>query len=181
MVVDARGAELSAVAGGISTVSGVSPGSAPIRVLHVHGHADAARARDMASDERALGWPVTVRGLVRGLVALRRDEAVVVVLHGRVAGLLGRLRLRGTRTTVLVPSPGTWGRAALLERLTARWANVVLLPGPDEAAAGVRKGLWVPPFVVGESAELRAAVLARAQAFGRPSSATPADPRRGRR
>jgi hypothetical protein len=173
--------ELQQVPGAVSAVSAVAPGSAPVRVLHVHGRAEAARARDMAIAERALGWPATVCGLPQGLLSLRREDAKVVVLHGRAAGLLGRLLLRGARTTVLVPRPGTWGTAALVERAAARWANAVLLSGYDEAGTGVRKRLWVPPFVVGESAELRAAVLARAPAFGLPSSSMPADQGGGRR
>ena len=159
----------------LATVSGVAPDAVPLRVLHVHGRAEAARARAMAGSERSLGWPVTVRGLVRGLWRLRRDDVSVVVLHGRAAGVLGRLLLRGARTTVLVPRPGTWGSGPLVERAAAGWANAVLLTGPDEAAAGVRRGLWVPPFVVGECAEARCAVLTRAHAFGRPSSIPVAD------
>jgi hypothetical protein len=174
-------ADLSGAGGALSAISGVAPGAAPVRVLHVHGRGEAASALDMACVERALGWPVTVRGLLRGLIALRRDDARVVVLHGRMAGLLGRLLLRGACATVLVPRSGTWGTVPLVERAAARWANAVLLSGSDEAAAGVRRGLWVPPFVVGESAELRAAVLARAHAFGRPSSSAPVEDRERRR
>jgi hypothetical protein len=160
-----------------STVSGVAPGAAPLRVLHVSGRAAAPEAQRLAAYEQGLGWQVTLArvGSPRGLAGqLRRSDVDVVALHGRTAGLIGRLLLRGSRCTVLVPRAGTWCAGGLLariwERQAAAWTNAVLLTDPVDAARGVRRRVWVPPFVVGDSLELQAAVLTRAQAFGRTSA-----------
>lgn len=161
----------------LSAVSGVAPSAAALRVLHVHGRAEAGDARALAGYERSLGWDAAVCGVRHAPRRLRETAADVVALHGRAAGVLGRLLLRGSRTTVLLPRPGSWGhgrgpRAAVRiawERCAAGWANAVLVTEPAEAAAGVRRRVWVPPFVVGRSLEVRAAVLTRAQAYGRPS------------
>lgn len=159
-----------------STVSGVAPAAAPLRVLHVHGRAGRAHAEVLADHERQLGWDVSCSGF-SSLGGLRLRNWHVVVLHGRFAGFTGRLLLRGSRSTVLVPLPGTWcaGRGPVAaaarswERRAAGWTSAVLLSDPGEAAAGVAAHVWVPPFVVGDSLELSAAVLSRAHAFGRPS------------
>jgi hypothetical protein len=162
------------VPGDRALISGVAPGAAPLRVLHLHDRDQAAAARSLAAYERSLGWNADVRPVPPLRRATRRETpaADVVVLHGRRAGLLGRLALRGTRATVLAPRPGTWctGWSRLWEPWTAAWASAVLLADPAEAARGVRRGVWVPPFVVGDSPELQAAVLTRACAFGGPSA-----------
>jgi hypothetical protein len=164
-----------------STVSAVPPGATTLRVLHVHGRAEAADAQSLAEHERGLGWDVrccAVGSLGSLAGQVRRPGTQVVVLHGRRAGVAGRLLLRGSRATVLRPRPGTWcsGHGPLAaafrtwERWAAGWTSAVLLSDPAEAATGVAAHVWVPPFVVGDSLELAAAVLTRAQAFGRPSA-----------
>jgi hypothetical protein len=162
----------------LSELTAVAPAETRLQVVHVHGRSGAAEARRLAVYERSLGWDVAVVGLLAAPRRLRAPGVQVVALHGRRAGAFGRLLLRGSRTTVLVPAPGAWGagrslRGAVLdgwERLAARWTNAVLVTDPAEAALGVRRRMWVPPFVVGPSLELRAAALTRAHAFGRPSA-----------
>ncbi|MCU1616858.1 MAG: hypothetical protein JWO98_4398 [Frankiales bacterium] len=167
----------SRATGDVSTVSGVAPGAASVRVLHVHGRSTAPAALRHVFSERALGWDAAstpVRAPRRLREVLSRTDPAVVVLHGRAAGLLGRLLIRGRRTTVLVPTPGTWGAglSGLLtagwERLAARWTSAVLLAEPADAARGVRRRIWVPPFVVGDDLDFCAAVLSRAHAYGGP-------------
>jgi hypothetical protein len=166
------------VSADLSTVTGVPPSAVPLRVLHVHGRSGTAETRRLAVHERAQGWDVATCGLLAAPRRLRRTGADVVALHGGRAGVLGRLLLRGARPTVLVPRPGTWcaGRgpgaalAAAWERRAAGWTSAVLLTEPEEAAAGVRRRVWAPPFVVGGSLDLRSAVLTRAHAYGRPSA-----------
>jgi len=161
-----------------STISGVAPGAAALRVLHVHRRAGAAAARRLVDHERGLGWDARHSSVAALVGRNRAPAAQVIVLHGRLAGMAGRLVVRGSRATVLVPRPGTWctGRgpvaavARLWERCAGPWASAVLLSSPAEAARGVAAHVWVPPFVVGDSLELAAAVLTRAQAFGRPSA-----------
>lgn len=162
------------VQGDLSTVSAVDPASVVLSVLHVHGRAETTQARRMAEAERALGWQVVASRVSPTRIRQLASDVDVVVLHGARAGFVGRLVLRGSRATVLVPRPGRWCASAtgtaLWERWAARWASGVLLADPAAAATGVRRGVWVPPFVVGDSTELSAAVLTRAHAFGGPSA-----------
>jgi hypothetical protein len=154
----------------LAAVSGVAPAAAALRVLHVHGRAQAAQADRMAEHERALGWQVALHPVDLG-TELRRTGADVVVLHGRRAGAVGRLALRGRRATVLVPAPGAWAAGPLSvvwERIAARWTSAVVVGDPAEAERGVRRKVWTPPFVVGDSLQVSAAVLTRAHAYGRP-------------
>jgi hypothetical protein len=172
------------VSADLAVLTGLPPSAVPLRILHVHTRREMHEARRAAAHERSLGWDVGTCGLLAAPRRLRRTGSDVVALHGRTAGLIGRLLLRGARPTVLVPRPGTWparrGPGAALtvawERCAAGWASAVLLTEPEEAAAGVGRRIWTPPFVVGGSPELRAAVLTRAHAYGRPSarSVTPA-------
>jgi hypothetical protein len=79
--------------------------------------------------------------------------------------------LRGRRATVLVPGADAWGAGVLAvvwERMAARWTSAVVVHAPAEAERGVRRKVWTPPFVVGDSLQLCAAVLTRAHAYGRP-------------
>ncbi|MGY1914633.1 hypothetical protein [Blastococcus sp. SYSU DS0973] len=154
-----------------SLISGVAPAAAPLRVLHMTAAPGDAAAETLAGYERSLGWDVRVES-VRRFRAAGVPDCDVVVLHGRRVGLAGRLALRGARPTVLAPRPGTWctGWSRLWERWTAAWASAVLLSNPVDAARGIRRGVWVPPFVVGDSPELQAVVLTRACAFGGPSA-----------
>jgi hypothetical protein len=163
------------VTDGLAAHTGVPPAAVRLRVLHVHGPTGAPDAEQMAADETALGWDAH---RAAGVAALRRTwrDADVVVLHGPLAGLAGRLVVRGRRTTVLVPPGDRWGPrpvAWLLggwERWAARWANAVLLR--DDGPPAVRwRRRWVPPFVVGDDPQLRAAVLTRAHSFGWPGAA----------
>jgi hypothetical protein len=157
-------------------VTAVDPASVVLRIVHVHGRATVAQAHRMAAHERSLGWPVAETSVSSARSGPLASDSDVVVLHGTVAGFVGRLLLRGSRATVLVPRPGRWcagatGRATVLwERWAARWTSAVVLADAADAAAGVRRHVWVPPFVVGDSAELSAAVLTRAHAFGAPSA-----------
>jgi hypothetical protein len=159
----------------LAAVTGVPPAAVRLRVVHVPGRAGATDARRMADDETALGWAARVAG---GPAELRHEmpAADVVVLHGPVAGLVGRLLVRGRRTTVLVPPGDRWWPRPVAwlfgawERWAARWANAVLLRGDGPAAVRWRRR-WVPPFVVGDDPQLRAAVLTRAHSFGWPGAA----------
>jgi hypothetical protein len=77
----------------------------------------------------------------------------------------------------VLPRAGTWCEGAglltpvlvLWERCAARWTSAVVVADATDAATGVRRHVWVPPFV-GDSPEFRAAVSSRSYAFGRPSA-----------
>jgi hypothetical protein len=173
------------VPGEVTSVSGVPPLATSIRVLHLHGGRSAGLVAAQVAHQRAGGWTVHVErtswwhpcGTVGRRIA--RLDPDVVVLHGFHAGLLGRLAVRGRRPTVLHVGRWAWTSApvpvrpvvVLWERLAARWANAVMLDSACDAARGVRRRIWVPPFVVGSALDRAAAVTARSQAFGTPSVA----------
>jgi glycosyltransferase involved in cell wall biosynthesis len=124
-----------------STVCGVDPFAAPLRVLHVAQPATGGVARyaaRMAEAQARLGWTVALaaplgpeldlverfvwRARRRPASGLRQEagelgrivDAVdpdVVTLHSSKAGLVGRLVVRGSRPTVFVPH--AWSFLAL--------------------------------------------------------------------
>jgi hypothetical protein len=178
MPAEALGTRRVGPEGPAAEITGVDPGAAVLRVLHLHGAGQTIDAHRLAAAERAIGWEAQLRVLGTALpagAALRWPEADAVVLHGWVAGLLGRLMVRGRRTTVLVPGPGWCARPLrpVLERILATWANAVLVPDAVQAGRGVRRRVWVPPFVVGDRLDLELAAITRSHAFGAPSGRSP--------
>jgi hypothetical protein len=164
----------------IASLTGVPPFEAPLHVLHVLGSSGRVTVAHHLEAQRAGGWQVSSHVLGRlsgpGAVsrAVARMDPDVVVLHGVMAGVVGRLAVRGERTTVLQLRAWSWRRVpralrapiVLWERWAGRWVNLVLLDDPAEAADGVHRKVWVPPFAVAGSVNQTAAVLCRAHVFG---------------
>jgi hypothetical protein len=185
-----------------SSLTAVPPFDVTLQVLHVLGPSGERTVAHHLDAQRAGGWHVSVhvlgrlsggRALTRTLM---RTDPDVVVLHGAVAGLVGRLSVRGRRTTALQLGAWAWRRVpralrwpvVLWERVAGRWVNVVLLGDPAEAADGVERKVWVPPFVVTGSVQQTAAVLSRAHVFGQaakrqgmPKGSSPSGPSTQRR
>lgn len=94
---------------------------------------------------------------LRRLSAIVRDvDPDLVHLHTSMAGMCGRLVVRGRRPTVFQPHswsffavPGLAGRGAVIwERFAARWAHVVLCVSADEKAHGQRLGITPGRYAV---------------------------------
>ncbi|GAB3443929.1 glycosyltransferase [Actinophytocola sediminis] len=98
--------------------------------------------------------------LVADVAALRRIldwlEPDAVHLHSSVAGLAGRLALRGQVPTLFQPhlwsfqaAPGPLRRAAAMwERHATRWTDQLVCVSDDELAAGRAEGIGTPAEVV---------------------------------
>jgi glycosyltransferase involved in cell wall biosynthesis len=105
------------------------------------------------------GLPAALRG-VRD--AVRAADPDVVHLHSSMAGLCGRLAVRGRRPTVLQPHSwsfwareGAVARAALTwERAGARWTDLVLCVSEDERRAGQAAGIATRYAVVPNGVDL---------------------------
>lgn len=93
--------------------------------------------------------PRDVGALGRIVAATRPD---VVHLHNDMAGMAGRLLLRGRRPTLFQPHawvfvaiPGAVGRATLAwERLAARWTSAVVCVGEEERRIAAEAGIRAP-------------------------------------
>lgn len=107
--------------------------------------------------------PSTTPALVRLAAAVRAVDPDVVHLHSSMAGLCGRLVVRGRRPTLFQPHSwsffardGAAGRAALAwERAGARWADVVLCVSEGERDAARRAGLGARTVVVPNGVDTR--------------------------
>lgn len=105
------------------------------------------------------GFPRDVRRLGRAVRATRPD---LVHLHGPMAGLCGRLVVRGRVPTLF--QPHSWSffaaegllRAAALawERRGARWAQQVLCVSEDEREHARREGLRIRSTVIANGVDL---------------------------
>lgn len=111
---------------------------------------------------RVIAWPATrspgpslpgeLRRLARILAA---EDPDVVHLHAAKAGLAGRLALRGARPTIVQPHAWSFeagGPSAALarrwERLSARWAHLVICVSDDERRRGAVAGIRPPRLEV---------------------------------
>lgn len=167
-------------------ITGMYPFDVPRAVLHlvVHSGADGsddcarASAEGEAGFQSAHGWRASwaAVGSVSGTAAAVTSAAPdVVVLHGRGAGRVGRLALRGRVPTVYRPRGGpalrTGGGSLLWERLAARWTSLLVLDSASAAEEAVARAIRAP-MLVAHPHDLRkqCAAVTRAHAFGRPTS-----------
>jgi glycosyltransferase involved in cell wall biosynthesis len=105
----------------------------------------------------------TVPAEARALGRLVRDCAPAALhLHSSKAGLAGRLAVRGRRPTVFQPHGWAWqaggglvGAAATRwERVSVRWAHVVVCVSEAERAAGLEHGVRAAYEVVPNGVDL---------------------------
>lgn len=167
-------------------ICGTDPFATPRRVLHVAQPPDGGVARyvdQITKFQAEHGWKIhaatafrttgsgviwhewcAVRNPLKGVVhegaaltaVLRQATPDVVVLHSSKAGLVGRLTLRGSVTTVHVPhawsflsmAAGPAQGALAWERLAGHWTNATILVSPGEAEIGTRRRMRAPQFVV---------------------------------
>jgi glycosyltransferase involved in cell wall biosynthesis len=100
--------------------------------------------------------PHTVADVARLRRILHQLDPDVVHLHSSMAGLVGRLALRGRLPTLFQPhlwsfqaSPAPLrGAAAVWERHAARWTHQLVCVSDDELAAGRAAGVDTPAEVV---------------------------------
>jgi glycosyltransferase involved in cell wall biosynthesis len=101
-----------------------------------------------------------VHGVIGEIRSLRRIinafQPDVMVLHSSKAGLVGRLALRGSRPTVVIPNawsflalgPGVASAAKLWERFATRWTNAIVCVGDGEAELTTQHEILAPQFVI---------------------------------
>lgn len=143
----------------------------------------ADRVREAGAEH--IGWmatrspgPSVVKETVALKKILREADADLVHLHSSKAGLAGRLALRGRRPTVFHPNgwsfyavTGPARRAAIAwERLSARWANVIVCVSEEERLGGERAGICANWRIIPNAIDLTA--------FPKASSAERAEARR---
>lgn len=102
---------------------------------------------------------------------VERSRAELFHLHSSKAGLAGRLVLRGRQPTIFQPHAwsfeavnGVIGRAALTwERMSARWAHLVVCVSEGERALGERSGIHATFRVIPNGVDLDAFPQASAE------------------
>lgn len=105
------------------------------------------------------GLPAALRALSR---IIRTEQPALIHLHTSMAGLCGRLVVRGRRPTIFQPHSwsffaleGAVRRAALRwERVAARWSTVVLCVSEDERRHAQRSGLQARFVVIPNGVDL---------------------------
>ncbi|MGD9751172.1 MAG: glycosyltransferase [Acidimicrobiia bacterium] len=145
--------------------------------LHQHRHGwqvVVAQPADAETDARLRSAGVTVRpwtasrhplhGLRTEYRSLQRIVAEtdpdIVTLHSSKAALVGRLVLRGSRVTVVLPHAWSFlaargpmrHAAAWWERFAQRWTNSIVAVGEGEVAAGLRRRIYGPYALVSNPA-----------------------------
>jgi glycosyltransferase involved in cell wall biosynthesis len=110
-----------------------------------------------------LGLPASLRELAD---VVRAADPDLVHLHSSMAGLCGRLVVRGRRPTLFQPHSwsfwarggGAAGAARVWERAAAQWADAVLCVGEDERRAAAGLGLRTRLVMVPNGVDLERCV-----------------------